>query len=621
VLVTDHHSPRADGVAARRAYVHPALCAYPCPRALRHRGSNEARAGAARVGRASTRASERDDLELVALATVADVVPLRGENRRLVRAGLRALARTRAGPAGADERSRRSRRCALDERRSRSARAADQRRRAPLPRRRRARAAAHRRSARAASSRRSSIGCNAERRTSKRGSASKPRRWSRRGRPSRRPTCSRAAGWHPGVIGIVAARIAERHHRPVVLVALPERGRRPGSGSARSIPGLRPARRPGRRRRAPRALRRPPRRGRPDDRPAAAVDAFRGAFVAHAEAALGPEQLRRLRARRRDRDRARRSASSSRRSSRGWRRSAPATRRSRCCSRRRPSATPSASAASGATTTRASRQLRRRPRPRGRVRVGHARRGRAGQRRSMPPSRSSATNGRASSSRGCCCAPPRLRPAGDRAARRGRGLPRAGARGARPPARPAPARGGGAGPQLEIDRRGRGIAALITRAARDRRARARAGADAPDAPSPPRRAPRRLRALPRGARARAGAGGPFAHVVALDPPSARAAQLRARGGRDRRDRTVIWRGDRLSYALLHTYTSRSTVSATRSPPATGRSATGAARPAGSSRRSCVRRRRHRRARGARAADPHGGRSRRSRPSAIRGWSP
>jgi single-stranded-DNA-specific exonuclease len=42
-------------------------------------------------------------------------------------------------------------------------------------------------------------------------------------------------GWHPGVIGIVASRVVERIHRPVVLVALDgERGR----GSARSIPGF-----------------------------------------------------------------------------------------------------------------------------------------------------------------------------------------------------------------------------------------------------------------------------------------------------------------------------------------------------------------------------------------------
>ena len=41
--------------------------------------------------------------------------------------------------------------------------------------------------------------------------------------------------WHPGVIGIVASRIAERHHRPAVLIAL--HGER-GTGSGRSIPAF-----------------------------------------------------------------------------------------------------------------------------------------------------------------------------------------------------------------------------------------------------------------------------------------------------------------------------------------------------------------------------------------------
>lgn len=45
-------------------------------------------------------------------------------------------------------------------------------------------------------------------------------------------------GWHPGVIGVVAGKLAEKHHRPVVLIAWDELGVRPGVGSARSVPGL-----------------------------------------------------------------------------------------------------------------------------------------------------------------------------------------------------------------------------------------------------------------------------------------------------------------------------------------------------------------------------------------------
>ena len=41
--------------------------------------------------------------------------------------------------------------------------------------------------------------------------------------------------WHPGVIGIVASRLVERYHRPTVLIAL-EDGQ--GKGSARSIAGF-----------------------------------------------------------------------------------------------------------------------------------------------------------------------------------------------------------------------------------------------------------------------------------------------------------------------------------------------------------------------------------------------
>jgi single-stranded-DNA-specific exonuclease len=45
-------------------------------------------------------------------------------------------------------------------------------------------------------------------------------------------------GWHPGVLGIVAGRLAEKHHRPVVLISFDSMGVKPGVGSARSIPGF-----------------------------------------------------------------------------------------------------------------------------------------------------------------------------------------------------------------------------------------------------------------------------------------------------------------------------------------------------------------------------------------------
>ncbi|MFZ0976499.1 MAG: DHHA1 domain-containing protein, partial [Solirubrobacteraceae bacterium] len=93
--------------------------------------------------------------------------------------------------------------------------------------------------------------------------------------------------WHPGVVGIVASRIVEHHHRPVVVVALDGDV---GSGSARSITGFdllgalhataeHLERYGGHRAAAGMTLR----RGR--------IDGFRRAFEDHAEAVLPDELL------------------------------------------------------------------------------------------------------------------------------------------------------------------------------------------------------------------------------------------------------------------------------------------------------------------------------------------
>src|SRR3954447_3932168 len=87
VVVTDHHHPRADGALPDAPIVHPAVCGYPCECLC-------AAGIALKVAEALGAPTAAEDLDLAALATVADVVPLIGENRRLVREGLRALATT-----------------------------------------------------------------------------------------------------------------------------------------------------------------------------------------------------------------------------------------------------------------------------------------------------------------------------------------------------------------------------------------------------------------------------------------------------------------------------------------------------------------------------------------------
>ncbi|HEX7290654.1 MAG TPA: DHH family phosphoesterase, partial [Conexibacter sp.] len=66
VVVTDHHRPRGDGVVPDAPVVHPALGGYPCP--------DLCAAGVAhKLAEALGAPTAPEDLDLVALATVADV--------------------------------------------------------------------------------------------------------------------------------------------------------------------------------------------------------------------------------------------------------------------------------------------------------------------------------------------------------------------------------------------------------------------------------------------------------------------------------------------------------------------------------------------------------------------
>jgi single-stranded-DNA-specific exonuclease len=287
VVVTDHHRPRADGGLPDAPIVHPALGGYPCPDLC-------AAAVAWKLGRAledaaglGPRAPGEDDLDLAALATVADCVPLRGENRAIVRRGMRALASTAKPGLRALMRVAQVEPGAMDAhaasfRLAPRINAAGRLRRADaglelLLTEDEERADAIARELDAANHDRRDVETRilfeAERLVAEAG--------------GRVAYVLAGENWHPGVIGIVASRLAERHHRPTVLVALD--GDR-GTGSGRSIPGFdllaglnaaseHLARHGGHRAAAGLEVSR------------AGLDAFRAAFEAHAASVLAPEDL------------------------------------------------------------------------------------------------------------------------------------------------------------------------------------------------------------------------------------------------------------------------------------------------------------------------------------------
>jgi single-stranded-DNA-specific exonuclease len=220
VIITDHHSPRADGRLPDCDIVHPALGGYPCAELC---GTGVAFKLAEALGAPEL----PDELELVALATVADLMPLQGENRRLVREGLRALANTtrpglRALLASSGTDPSELSAGALGFRQAPRINAAGRMRRADDPGRAREIAA-------------ELETVNAERRA-----VEQRILWQAEAQVAElgpRPAYVLAGeDWHPGVIGIVASRIVEHHNRPAVLIALGPDGM--GQGSGRSIPGF-----------------------------------------------------------------------------------------------------------------------------------------------------------------------------------------------------------------------------------------------------------------------------------------------------------------------------------------------------------------------------------------------
>ncbi len=233
VVVTDHHAPRADGVLPQALIVHPLICAYPCPELC-------ATAVAYKLAQALSQASggardERgpaEDLDLVALATIADVVPLVGENRTLVRRGLRALAgttkpglRALMAVSGVDPQkvNERSVGFALAPRLNAAGRlyradAGLELIMTEAPQRAQQIAEELDRANRERRGVETHIRVQAEAQIAALSERS----------------CYVVAGegWHPGVIGIVASRLVERHGRPVVMISLQGET---GKGSGRSI--------------------------------------------------------------------------------------------------------------------------------------------------------------------------------------------------------------------------------------------------------------------------------------------------------------------------------------------------------------------------------------------------
>ncbi len=239
-------------------------------------------------------AASHGDLDLVALATVADLVPLVGENRTLVKRGLEEVRRARRPGLRALIAAAKCEPTRLDEgdlafKLAPRINAAGRLYRADAG----VELFLTEDEARAAEIANELSRANGERRATEREVANEAEA-ALRDLPDELREASglvvAGEGWHPGVIGIVASRLVERYHRPVVVISLEADGS--GRGSGRSIPdfdllaGLEACSDflgsfGGHKAAAGLELK------------AGQLTAFREAFAAHANSVLGPEDLKR----------------------------------------------------------------------------------------------------------------------------------------------------------------------------------------------------------------------------------------------------------------------------------------------------------------------------------------
>lgn len=228
VAICDHH--KIGEVLPEAPIVHPALGGYICPDLCA--AATTYKLAQVLLGLMGHEIDETsDDLELVALATVCDVVPLRGENRALVQQGLAAMRQTlRPGlrelmrVAGVDQLKLDSGSLgfALGPRINAAGRMFSAEPAVELM--------LTTNESRAAELATELHGANARRREVEQEILFKAETQARQQRDQFAIVVA-GEDWHPGVLGIVAGRIAERFHRPCVALAI-EHGVAAGSGRA-----------------------------------------------------------------------------------------------------------------------------------------------------------------------------------------------------------------------------------------------------------------------------------------------------------------------------------------------------------------------------------------------------